>query len=507
MKILFSIVLVNLFLLANAQNTSKPKIEFRGVWVATVVNIDWPKKPEDDFAKKQVDFIEILDLYKKMNLNAVIVQIRTAGDAFYPSQLVPISKYLTGKEGQNPENNFDFLNWMISQTHVRGMEFHAWLNPYRATFDLNTEILSPTNNFFTHQDWMIKYGTRYYYNPGLPEVQNHLVSVIDEIVKNYQIDAIHFDDYFYPYKIEKEFFNDTLAYKKYGIKNQKLDDWRRANVDSLMKKVHFAIKKIKPKVQFGISPFGVWRNKSVDSLGSDSQAGQTNYDDLYADPKVWMKNKWIDYLAPQLYWSLDNKRASHRKLINWWNENCENVNLFIGNGTYKIRLDKDKAWKNKHEIPNQIELARNVKNVKGNIFFSAISLQNKHKDVVELISNLYSEPALPPSAPNNDCSKPETPKLKQIYRLEKQIVFEFENSFSTNFEFVILKKHSSQNDKSDIKKQVASVYDSNKILSVDEDSLQPDFQYEFTFFNQNAKESEPFSITFDEITAQTISKK
>ena len=324
MKKVFFIFILAAFTKCKAQEIEKPKIEFRGVWIATVVNIDWPKKPEDDNVKKQSDFISILDHYKKMNFNAVVVQIRTAGDAFYPSELAPISKYLTGKEGLVPNDNLDFLKWMIIESHNRGFEFHAWLNPYRATFDLNTEILSPKHDYFIHNDWMIKYGTKFYYNPGLPEVQTHLTKVIEEVVKNYDIDAIHFDD-------------------------------------------------------------------------------------LYADNKVWTKNKWIDYIVPQLYWSLENKRASHRKLIGWWNDNVDGVNLYIGNGTYKIRDDKDKAYKDKTEIPKQIDLSRTTKNVKGNIFFSAISLINKNNDVVNLITKQYEQLALPPSSPFFEKNSPEIP--------------------------------------------------------------------------------------------------
>ncbi len=399
----------------NAQEkATNPKNEFRAVWIATVANIDWPKSNVDAVEKQKSDFIEILDTYKKMNYNAVIVQIRSAGDAFYPTDLAPWSRYLTGKEGKAPSPYFDPLEWMIAEAHSRGFEFHAWLNPYRATMDSRTEIVSPTHDFYKHPEWMIKYGGKYYYNPALPEVQTHLVTIVNEVVRNYDIDAIHFDDYFYPYRIKGEEFNDTASFKKYGG-GLSVEDWRRSNVNNLVKCVSLSIKNIKPWVQFGISPFGVWRNKSVDPKGSETEAGQTNYDDLYADPLAWMENKWIDYLVPQLYWSLDHPKASYSKLLKWWSENSKNTALYIGNGTYKINSDSDKKWNNPYEIPNQIDITRTYKNIHGNAFFSAKSFVKKNQDVAQLLlENQYKYPALPYAVPNSKKILIECPAVNSI---------------------------------------------------------------------------------------------
>jgi len=389
------------FLNLQAQELAKhPKTEFRGVWIATVVNIDWPKTNNDSVAKQKADYIEILDTYQKLNYNAVIVQIRSVGDAFYPTQLAPWSKYLTGKEGKAPTPYYDPLEWMINEAHLRGFEFHAWMNPYRATMDYNTALLSPEHDFFKYPEWMIKYGGKYYYNPALPEVQKHLVNIVNEVVQNYDIDAMHFDDYFYPYKVAGEKFNDTASYEKYG-KGMSIDDWRRDNVNTFVKEVSISIKNLKLWVQFGISPFGVWRNKSVDPRGSDTEAGQTNYDDLYADPLAWMDNKWIDYLIPQLYWSMDHPKASYSKLLKWWSENSNNTAIYIGNGTYKVNTDSDKRWNNPLEIPNQIDITRTYKNVQGNAYFSAKSFVNKNQTVTKLLSeNQYKYLALPPVVPS-----------------------------------------------------------------------------------------------------------
>ncbi len=379
-----------------------PKTEFRGFWVATVINIDWPKNAKDDPQKQKQDFIEILDFYKKLNFNAAIVQIRTAGDAFYASDLAPWSKYLTGKQGKAPEGFENPLQWMIDETHKRGMEFHAWLNPYRATFDLDTTALSNTHDFYQHPDWMIKYGKKYYYNPGLPEVQDKFINIISELVDAYEVDAIHFDDYFYPYKVKGETFNDSITFQTYGLAEQTLSDWRRSNVDSLVKNVHKVIKKRKPWVQFGISPFGVWKNKSTDPKGSDTKAGQTTYEDLYADPLLWVEKGWLDYLAPQAYWSMNYPPAAHKEIVSWWANATPNTNLYIGNGTYKIKNNPDKAWEKEGEIPKQLSLARKQNNVDGNIFFSAKSLIEKHPEVThKLQKRFYGHASKNPIPLNN----------------------------------------------------------------------------------------------------------
>ncbi len=372
--------------------------EFRGVWIATVANIDWPTSATDSYEKQKRDFIALLDHYKGLNFNTVIVQIRTAGDAFYPSNLAPWSKYLTGKEGKAPNTLENPLSWMIKESHARGLEFHAWLNPYRATFDMKTELLSPDHDYHRHRDWMIKYGTKYYYNPGLPEVKKHLLAVIAEIVENYDIDAIHFDDYFYPYKIAKEVFPDKKTYDQYKKPGQSQDDWRRQNVSELILAVNQTIKSRKPWVQFGISPFGVWRNQAMDPKGSPTRAGQTNYDDLYADVITWMREGWIDYLIPQIYWSMEHPLASYRKLNDWWSNNHNGTHIYIGNGPYKIREDSDAAWKIPAELNTQVSYTRTLPTVQGNAFFSARSLYSKNQDVASKLKHeLYDKPTLPPS--------------------------------------------------------------------------------------------------------------
>ncbi|WP_291778880.1 family 10 glycosylhydrolase [Cecembia sp.] len=385
----------------------KSQREFRGVWIATVANIDWPSSSEDPYEKQKEDFIKLLDYYQSLNFNAVIVQIRTAGDAFYPSRFAPWSKYLTGKQGRRPETLEDPLSWMILESKRRGFEFHAWLNPYRATMDLDIAQLSPEHDVLNYPQWMVKYDTKYYYNPGLPEVKAHLLKIIEEVVKNYNIDAIHFDDYFYPYKVKGLEFNDEDAYRRHAKMGQSKADWRRENVNSLVYDISQLIQREKPWVQFGISPFGVWRNINIDPRGSNTRAEQTNFDDLYADVLTWMENRWLDYLIPQLYWSTDHEPASHRELLNWWSRNHYNTTIYIGNGAYKIRDNADPAWSDPMEIVNQLSLSNMTPNIQGNTFFSAKSLYQKNRDVAQLIKDYHYEfPVLSPVPHRNIINPP-----------------------------------------------------------------------------------------------------
>jgi uncharacterized lipoprotein YddW (UPF0748 family) len=460
-----------------------------------VVNIDWPKNGMDTEEKQKKDFLDILEFYDELNYNAVIVQVRAAGDAFYSSEFAPWSRFLTGEEGKPATWEEDNLEWMINETHKRGMEFHAWLNPYRATFDTNTDILSNTHDYCTNPEWMLLYGKKYYYNPGLPEVRERFSNVIEELVTEYDIDAIHFDDYFYPYKIKDLEFQDSLAYETYSQPNQSLDDWRRSNIDSLVQKVHQTIKSVKPWVQFGISPFGVWKNSSTDPRGSDTQAGQTTYEDLYADPLLWMQKGWIDYLAPQVYWSMELPVASHRKIVNWWAKNNKDTNLYIGNGAYKVRNNSDAAWERKKELPDQIKLARKSSEIQGNILFSAKSLMNDNPDVVSYLKKKYYKlPALPPAVSTNTLQTTEEIKLVSKNLIGKAIQLRFEGIDNKSYALFYTSK-----------KRVKSEYPMKKLLqklSIKGNSGQFKIPYDITtnrnlaitFLDRYGKESTPIVI-------------
>ncbi|MDC6389818.1 family 10 glycosylhydrolase [Maribacter sp. PR1] len=483
-------------------NIPQPKTEFRGVWIATVVNIDWPKNGLDSVEKQKKDYLKILDFYHDLKYNAVIVQVRAAGDAFYKSEHAPWSRFLTGKEGENNKWNEDPLEWMIQEAHQRGMEFHAWLNPYRATFDLNTEILSDNHDFNVHPDWMVQYGSKYYYNPGLPEVQNKITSIVEELTDKYNIDGVHFDDYFYPYTIQGEVFNDSITFYNCAKPRQSLADWRRSNVDSLINKSHTAIKKAKPTVQFGVSPFGVWKNNATDPRGSYTKAGQTTFENLYADPLIWMENGWLDYLAPQIYWSMDFPVASHKILVDWWakNSSSSNTNIYIGNGAYKVRNNSDSAWDNKKELPNQFRLARLTPEISGNIVFSARSLMENNSDVVSYLKRKYYKwPALTPTSPIVDAP---LEKINIIGKVQTKNAIQLTLNKHDRFQFALIyksgKKLSPELKLKHLQDKIFIAPDSTTIL-IPEKIVKRNY-FAITFLDHFGRESEPTIINLKKIS-------
>ncbi|MCR9289743.1 MAG: family 10 glycosylhydrolase [Bacteroidetes bacterium] len=396
-----------------AQN---PIREFRGVWVASVANIDFPERKGLNPNTIKSDWQELVEFYSERNFNALITQIRPVSDAFYPSKLAPWSAYLTGSQGYNPDKDFDPLAMMIDETHKKGLEFHAWLNPYRATMTLDTTKLGKTHPFRIHPEWAIKYGNKWYLNPGLPEVRNYITEIIEELLINYDIDAIHFDDYFYPYKIAGEGFPDTLDFQKLGFGFFSIDDWRRHNVDLIIEQISNKISAISPHVKFGISPFGVWRNQDKDPVnGSESKAGQTSYDDLFADVLKWMEEGWIDYLAPQLYWHIGYPPADYKKLIDWWNDHSYDRPIYVGLGAYKIADNAEQAWYSANEMPKQIRLSRQMENVSGNIYFSSKSLRKSPLGITDSLShNYYKSKALMPPILHLDLEEMASPNLHKI---------------------------------------------------------------------------------------------
>jgi uncharacterized lipoprotein YddW (UPF0748 family) len=410
-----------------------PKHEMRAAWIASVENIDWPSAPGLSIAQQKSEFIALLDDVKKMGMNAVVVQIKPTADAFYPSQYAPWSKYLAGVQGKDP--GYDPLAFMVKEAHKRNLEFHAWFNPYRITMpaadghaatldDLNN--LAPNHPARRHPDWVVPYGKQLYFNPGIPEVQQFIVDEVMEVVKKYDIDAVHMDDYFYPYRIAGQDFPDQATYEKYGAKSfANKDDWRRDNVTKLIKGLHASIKAVKPYVKFGISPFGVWRNSTVDPTGSNTLAGQTNYDDLFADTREWINQGYLDYITPQIYWNIGFNLAAYDILVNWWANEVKgkNIDLYIGQADYKINvLGYGAAWGNPEEMPNQIALNRTIPAVKGSMHFSISVLNRNPLGIKDRFSNdVYKTKALIPAMPWIDHIAPKKPKLDYAKQTKKGI--------------------------------------------------------------------------------------
>ncbi len=411
-----------IFLFLNEKIAAQPAAEMRGAWIATVANIDWPSKPGLTPERQQFEIDSIFDVLKSLKFNAVFVQIRPAGDAFYPSKLVPWSKYLTGKQGLAPSPEYDPLDYMIKSAHARRLEFHAWLNPLRATFDLDTASLAPSHllRSLPREDkgkWFFRYAKRYYFNPANPSVVVHLTDIVADIITRYDVDGIHFDDYFYPYPEKDESLPDYSDFSANPRGFANIADWRRDNVNQLIQSISKKIKSVKPYLKFGISPFGVWRNSTRDPAnGSDTRAGITCYDDLFADVLLWMKNDWIDYVAPQLYWSIGFQPADYQKLVDWWGKHTYGKHLYIGHAAYKIGAgNTDPNWNDRAETGRQIKLNRNNKTVQGSIFYSAKQLMKNPLNVQDSIrENYYNYTALMPGMGFKSGVPPATPTICRV---------------------------------------------------------------------------------------------
>jgi uncharacterized lipoprotein YddW (UPF0748 family) len=388
----------------------EPKREFRGEWIATVVNIDWPTDGHMSVERQKQDMISILDADQRAGINAVVFQVRPAADAFYAKSLEPWSKWLTGKQGQAPSSSFDPLEFAINECHKRGMELHAWFNPYRATFDSNFRSLSATHVTNQHPDWFFTYGGIKLFNPGIPQVREYIEKVILNVVDNYDIDGVHMDDYFYPYKVNGQRINDEQTFKTYGAGFSDINDWRRNNVDLLIKMLGDSIHEHKPYMKFGISPFGIWKNASQDPEGSDTHGGDSFYE-LYADTRKWVKEGWVDYVAPQLYWQFGNHAAAFENLLEWWSDNSYGRHLYIGHAAYRALEPKSWAFHNPAELPNQIKYIRDNPRVQGSVFFSANSLMRNPQGFTDSLRvNYYKYPALPPPMLWLDSIPPNAPK-------------------------------------------------------------------------------------------------
>lgn len=420
----FLVVLVIACALKAQAQVVVPNYEFRGVWVATVENIDWPNTKNTPVAEQKAQFIRLLDMHQQNGMNAVIVQVRPAADAFYPSKLEPWSEYLTGKQGLPPSPYYDPLEFMIAETHKRGMEFHAWLNPYRAVFNILHSSVAPDHLTKTHPEWFLTYGTTKYFNPALPQVREHLGKVVKDLVTRYDLDGIHMDDYFYPYPIDGREFPDQKDYLKYG-NGLSRDEWRRSNCDSIIYQIHNIVRAAKPRVKFGVSPFGVWRNKSKDPMGSDTKAGPTNYDVLYADILLWLQKGWIDYVVPQLYWERGHRLADYDILLDWWNKNTYGKHLYIGHGIY--RAGSSPSWKSPKELPEQIQRLRAYPGTQGSAFFSSKNFErNPNGWSDSLRYNYYRYPALPPPMPWISNAAPAQPLVEKLGDAKYKLVYKGE---------------------------------------------------------------------------------
>ncbi|MGW6158115.1 glycoside hydrolase family 10 protein [Streptomyces sp. NPDC055144] len=346
--------------------------DMRGMWLATVANRDWPSKPGLSAAQQRTELIAHLDTAVGRHLNAVVFQVRPTADALWPSPYEPWSEVLTGVQGKNP--GWDPLGTAVAEAHRRGLELHAWFNPYRIANHTDLSRLVSTHPARRHPDWVVPYGGKLYYNPGLPDVRKFVQDAMLDAVRRYDIDAVHWDDYFYPYPVAGQVFDDDDAYAAHGGNFPDRASWRRDNTDRLVREMAASVKRIRPRTQFGISPFGVWRNAATDPLGSDTRAGVQTYDDLHADTRKWVRERWIDYICPQIYWNIGFAAADYAKLVPWWSDVARGtgVRLYAGEALYKAGDPAQPAqWQDPAELSRHLTFAERYPQVNGHVFFSA----------------------------------------------------------------------------------------------------------------------------------------
>ncbi|MFB6811108.1 glycoside hydrolase family 10 protein [Streptomyces sp. NPDC056387] len=346
--------------------------EFRAMWIASVENVDWPSESGLDAGAQREELTGLLDTAVARRLNAVILQVRPAADAMWPGAREPWSQWLTGEQGEDP--GWDPLGTAVAEAHARGLELHAWFNPYRVANHTDPDRLAEDHPARRNPDWTVPYNGKLYYNPGLPEVRAFVQEAMLDAVSRYEVDGVHWDDYFYPYPAAGKYFDDDDAYARHGGGFASRADWRRANTDTLVREMSERIRSVRPAARFGISPFAVWRNSDRDPLGSPTQAGVETYDDLYADTRKWVREGWIDYIVPQVYWQIGHPTADYAKIVPWWAQTVAGtrVDLYVGEALYRCDADSSTAaWRDPAELSRHLTFARELPEVRGHVYFSA----------------------------------------------------------------------------------------------------------------------------------------
>lgn len=401
------------------QQSPYPKREFRGAWIQAV-NGQFRGIPTEKLKQTLIDQLNSL---QGAGINAIIFQVRPEADALYASQLEPWSRFLTGVQGQAPSPYWDPMQFMIDECHKRGMEFHAWINPYRVKTSLKSE-LSPNHLYNIHPEWFVTYNNQLFFDPALPESLRHICMVVADIVSRYDVDAIHMDDYFYPYPAKGMDFPDDASFARYGGGFTNRADWRRSNVNILIQKIHETIRGLKPWVKFGISPFGIYRNEKNDPLGSKTN-GLQNYDDLYADVLLWARNGWVDYNIPQIYWQIGHPAADYETLVKWWAKNTENRPLFIGQSVMNTIQNADPKNPSMNQLPRKMALERAYQTIGGSCQWPASAVvENAGKYRDALVQEYHKYPALVPVFDFMDDKAPgKVRKVKKVWTEDGYMLF------------------------------------------------------------------------------------
>ena len=401
------------------QQSPYPKREFRGAWIQAV-NGQFRGIPTEKLKQTLIDQLNSL---QGAGINAIIFQVRPEADALYASQLEPWSRFLTGVQGQAPSPYWDPMQFMIDECHKRGMEFHAWINPYRVKTSLKSE-LSANHLYNIHPEWFVTYNNQLFFDPALPESRRHICMVVADIVSRYDVDAIHMDDYFYPYPAKGMDFPDDASFARYGGGFTNRADWRRSNVNILIQKIHETIRGLKPWVKFGISPFGIYRNEKNDPLGSKTN-GLQNHDDLYADVLLWARNGWVDYNIPQIYWQIGHPAADYETLVKWWAKNTENRPLFIGQSVMNTIQNADPKNPSMNQLPRKMALERAYQTIGGSCQWPASAVvENAGKYRDALVQEYHKYPALVPVFDFMDDKAPgKVRKVKKVWTEDGYMLF------------------------------------------------------------------------------------
>ncbi|MBO4820043.1 MAG: family 10 glycosylhydrolase [Prevotella sp.] len=399
---------------------SPAKREFRAAWIQAV-NGQWigmSTQQMQNTLRYQLD-----ELWKD-GVNAIIFQVRPECDALYQSDIEPWSRFLTGEQGKAPSPYWDPLQWMVDECHKRGMELHAWINPYRARTKTTKELAS--NHIAVKKpEWCFEYDGLLILNPGIPQTKDFICKVVDDIVSRYDIDGLHIDDYFYPYPVSGMPINDDREFERYNNGFSNKGDWRRDNVNVFIKQLHKIIHDRKPWVKFGVSPFGIYRNSKSDPRVGSATNGTQNYDDLYADVLLWVNNGWVDYCVPQLYWEIGNKAADYKTLIKWWDKHAANRPLYIGEDVERTVKYPDPDNPNSHQMGAKYKLHKQMPNVKGTVlWYAKAAVDNVGNYGSALRGNYWRYKALQPNMPFIDSKAPEKPrKVKQVKTDDGYVLF------------------------------------------------------------------------------------
>lgn len=483
--------LIALLLFHSLKAEAQVKRELRGVWITTQYNLDWPSKPGLEAPQQKNELIAIMDRLERLNFNAVFFQIRGAGDALYPSQEAPWSKALSGKEGSPPSPLYDPLKFAQAESRKRGFEFHAWMNPFRISMQAaDKRDFHSQHVYRKHPEWCLEYGGKIYLDPGIPEVRTHLMNVIAEVLNQYEPNGLHFDDYFYPYPSPGMEFPDSLSYKAFNPDSLELGEWRRANINRFIRDVRELVLEISPEIKFGVSPFGVWRNREDDPGGSLTRAGIRSYDVLFADVKYWLDEGLLDYVVPQIYFSTQYGPANFNTLVDWWDQNKGLAELYIGHALYKVNNNADQRWADPNELLVQIEKSR--QKAGGSVFFREKFLEQNPLAVTDsLQKGPYSYPALLPETYAPKASKPLYPIQMEIQSRKEGLILTWEQERKQGDYYAIYRSRGKAEPDTN-KAPLFEVHHGSENRWVDSSArLLKKYHYRITHLNRHHQESSP----------------